>query len=282
MEIVIVTGLSGAGKSCAIDVFEDMGYYCTDNLPPTLIKDFISLIRNSKSKIKKAVFVVDIRGGEFFEDLYDTIRRLNKKKIEYKILFLDAETDELLRRYNESRRSHPLADGGLNAEAIELERKKLDPIKKEADYVIDTTHSKTMELAEEIRSIFGEDTGEREFEVMIQSFGFKYGLPKELNTVFDVRFIPNPFYVPELKQLTGNDKAVQEYVMKSDEAKFFKDEVTKLILTLIPAYTREGKYSLNVAFGCTGGQHRSVTMANIIYDVLNDKGVNVKLRHRDV
>lgn len=282
MDIVIVTGLSGAGKSCAIDCFEDMGYYCTDNLPPSLIKDFITLIAHSKSKVKKAVFVVDIRGGEFFDDLYDTIKNFNEKKIAYKILFLDADTETLIRRYSETRRAHPLSEGGSNADAIDDERKKLEPIKKEADYVINTSNLKPSELANEIRQIFDGDQKEREFEIIIQSFGFKYGLPKELDTVFDVRFIPNPFYVPELKKLTGNDKAVQDYVMRSEDARYFKDKVVDCIIKLAPAYLREGKYNLNIAFGCTGGQHRSVTMTNIVYAELKKKGINVQIKHRDI
>lgn len=282
MEIVIVTGLSGAGKSCAIDCFEDMGYYCTDNLPPSLIKDFITLIAQSKSKIKKAVFVVDIRGGEFFDDLFDTIKAFDKKNIEYKILFLDADTDVLIRRFNETRRSHPLAEDGSNTEAIEIERGKLEPLKKIADYVINTSNLKTVELADEIRDIFAGDNRGKEFELVIQSFGFKYGLPKELNTVFDMRFIPNPFYIPELKNLTGNDKEVQDYVMESEEARDFKNTIVDLLLSLIPAFMREGKYTLNVAFGCTGGQHRSVTMANLVYKALKESGINVILKHRDI
>ena len=283
MEIIIVTGLSGAGKSNAIDCFEDMGYYCTDNLPPSLIKDFIALIAQSNSKIKKAVFVVDIRGGEFFEDLYDTLKLFDEKKINYSVLFLDAETDTLIRRFSETRRMHPLADseGISNAEAIELERKKLEPIKKIADYVINTTLFKPVELAQELRKIFNGDR-KNDLQITIQSFGYKYGLPKETDIVFDVRFIPNPFYVPELKAMTGDDKEVQDYVMESEDAKYFKDHVVEAIIKLIPAYEREGKYNLNIAFGCTGGQHRSVTMANIIYGELKDRGVSVKLKHRDL
>lgn len=282
MEIVIVTGLSGAGKSCAIDCFEDMGYYCIDNMPPSLIKDFIDLMNRSKHKLKKAVFVVDIRGGVFFNDLKDTLKTLKKKKVDYKILFLDASTEILTTRFNESRRIHPLSESGLNAESIELERKKLEPVKKDADYVIDTSNIKTMELAKEIRNLFSGEQDEKEFKITIQSFGYKYGHPKEVDSIFDVRFIPNPFYVKSLKKKTGNDKAVQKYVMESTDAQFFKDEIVKLILALMPAYIREGKYSLNIAFGCTGGQHRSVTMANIIYKELKEKNIKATLIHRDL
>ncbi len=282
MEIVIVTGLSGAGKSNAIDCFEDMGYYCTDNLPPSLIKDFINLLFQSKSKIKKTVFVVDIRGGEFFDDLYGTLRSFDEKDIRYKILFLDSDTDTLIRRFNETRRSHPLADGSSNAEAIELERQILSPLKKEADYVIDTSDLKPVELAQEIREIFIDNEEKKEIHIIVQSFGFKYGLPREMDTVFDVRFIPNPFYIAELKNKTGDDKEVQDYVMSSDDAKYFKDRVVEGITKLIPAYQREGKYKHTIAFGCTGGQHRSVTMANIVYEELKALGVNVKLKHRDL
>jgi len=282
MEIVIVTGLSGAGKSNAIDCLEDMGYYCTDNLPPSLIGDFITLIGQSKSKIRKAVFVVDIRGGEFFEDLYGTLKSFDDKDTEYSILFLDADTDTLIRRFNETRRIHPLADGSSNAEAIELEREILNPIKREADHVIDTSHIKPVELAQRIREIFSDEEENKEVQVVIQSLGLKYGLPKEVDTLFDVRFIPNPFYVPELKEKTGDDKEVQEYVMMTDEAKYFKDHIVEGIIKLIPAYKREGKYKLNIGFGCTGGQHRSVTMANMVYNELKANGINVKLKHRDL
>ena len=282
LDIVIVTGLSGAGKSNAIDCFEDMGYYCTDNLPPSLIEEFIKLIWQSKSKIKKAVFVVDIRGGEFFDDLYGTFVNFDEKGIQYKILFLDADNETLLRRFSETRRTHPLAEGSSNAEAIELERDILNPIKKEADYVINTSNLKPSELAQEIREIFGEGKKEQEVQITIQSFGFKYGLPREMDTVFDVRFIPNPFYISELKRKTGDDKDVQDYVMSFEDARYFKERVVEGIIKLIPAFKREGKYNHNISFGCTGGQHRSVTMANIVYNELKASGVNVKLKHRDL
>lgn len=226
--------------------------------------------------------MVDIRGGEFFDDLYGTFVNFDEKGIQYKILFLDADNDTLLRRFSETRRIHPLAEGSSNAEAIELERDILNPIKKEADYVINTSDLKPSELAQEIRDIFGEGEKEQEVQITIQSFGFKYGLPREMDTVFDVRFIPNPFYISELKRKTGDDKDVQDYVMSFEDARYFKERVVEGIIKLIPAFKREGKFTHNISFGCTGGQHRSVTMANIVYNELKTNGVNVKLKHRDL
>ncbi|MDR1069114.1 MAG: RNase adapter RapZ [Clostridiales Family XIII bacterium] len=281
MELVIITGISGAGKSAAANCFEDMGYYCVDNLPPSLIGDFVDLMRRSKNKISKAALVTDVRGGEFFDSALSELERLGQNT-DFTILFLDASDELILRRFSESRRMHPMAIGITNAEAVAEERKKLKPIKQQADVVIDTTRLKTAELSEQIRQLFSEDADDTGFHVFVQSFGYKYGLPQDADFVFDMRFIPNPFYVTELKRLTGNDAAVSDYVFESPHAQYFLQGLLKMFTALKDAYIKEGKRSLNVAFGCTGGQHRSVAVANKYYEALNECGEDVVLKHRDV
>ncbi|MDR1953489.1 MAG: RNase adapter RapZ [Clostridiales Family XIII bacterium] len=282
MEIIIITGMSGAGKSLAADCFEDIGYYCIDNLPPSLIRSFLGLISKGKRDVCKAAFVVDIRGGEFFDELLENLTELDRDGTSYRILFLDASDEVILRRFSESRRSHPLAQGTTNAEAVQEERKRLEPIRRIADCRIDTTKLRNAALAEAITTQFlGNGKGEA-FKLVIQSFGYKYGIPAEVDILLDVRFIPNPFYVDSLKKLTGNSKRVRDYVMRAPEAAFFAETVMNLLRTLMPAFEREGKHSLNVAFGCTGGQHRSVAMANILYAKMKDEGTDVVLTHRDI
>ncbi|MDR2610518.1 MAG: RNase adapter RapZ [Clostridiales Family XIII bacterium] len=281
MECIIITGISGAGKSAAADCFEDMGYYCIDNLPPSLIGDFVDLIGRSNNKIRKAALVIDVRGGEFFDSALGDLESL-RRKADFKILFLDASDALILRRFAETRRSHPMAAGITNAEALAEERTKLGPLKSMADVVIDTTHLKTAELAERIRQTFSEDEKNAGFKVVVQSFGYKYGLPPDADFVLDLRFIPNPFYVDELKRLTGNDEAVKDYVFESAEALFFINDLFDLFPRLKDAYIREGKRNLNVAFGCTGGQHRSVAVANAFYTGLLHKGEDVIIKHRDI
>jgi UPF0042 nucleotide-binding protein len=282
MEITIVTGMSGAGKSCVFNCFEDLGYYCIDNLPPALIGNVLELIAQGKRAVEQAVFVIDIRGGDFFDDLKNALLALKNAGRPYKILFLDASDEVLLRRFNETRRNHPLSGGGgSNRDGIALERRRLQDIKRAADVVVDTSHMKTAALSDEIKKLFlpGE---ENVFRIHIMSFGYKFGLPAEADMVFDMRFIPNPFYVPSLKELSGNNKRVRDYVMKAPVSAAFRDSALRLIEELTPHFAREGKYRLNLAFGCTGGRHRSVTMAIVFNAALTEMGYRTTLVHRDV
>lgn len=281
MEAVIITGLSGAGKSQAANCLEDLGFYCIDNMPPALIKNFITLAMNERSSIEKAAFVIDIRGGEFFDEINPCLQDLRTMGLKYKVLFLEASDEILIRRFNETRRQHPLAEGGETLTGINRERDVLKEIRGMSDFVIDTSNMKASKLREEIKEIFttGEDAG---FVINIFSFGFKHGIPLEADMVFDMRFIPNPYYVPSLKKLTGNSKKIQEYVLKFPEAQSFIKHADTMIGEMIPCYMREGKYHLNLAFGCTGGQHRSVTMANVFAKKFKEQGLRITIEHRDL
>jgi UPF0042 nucleotide-binding protein len=281
MKIIIVTGLSGSGKTQAMDVLEDMGYYCIDNMPPLLIKNFLDMAAKNK-EMEKAAFGIDVRGGSLFDDLKDTLDAMKKEGVDYKILFLEASDKVLARRYNETRREHPLAHGEAVAKGIKREKERLETLRKEADAIIDTSYFNNAQLAAEIRNIVSAGKDNRTFIVNIMSFGYKNGMPVSADMVFDARFLPNPFYVEELKHLTGNDEAVREYVMSHDIAKLFADEVRGMIEVLIPFYKKEGKFSLSVCFGCTGGHHRSVTLANDLNDKLTAKGIRTTLEHRDL
>lgn len=282
MEVVIVTGLSGAGKSQGIICLEDLGYYCVDNMPPALIKSFLKLAINENSRIEKVAFVIDIRGGEFFGDLKKCLEEIKLCGVEYKILFLEATDEVLIRRFKETRRVHPLSNSGSAIEGLTKERKMLEEIREMADYVIDTSNMKASKLREEIKKIFSGESTLDSFTINIVSFGFKNGIPLEADMVFDMRFIPNPFYITSLKSLTGNNKKVRDFVMKQPESIQFFESIHSLINGIIPSYIREGKYSLNVAFGCTGGQHRSVTMANEFAQVFKKEGKRITLEHRDL
>ena len=282
MKVVIVTGLSGAGKTNAIDWFEDQGYYCVDNMPPSLIVDFIGLAMTSKRKMQKAAFVVDIRGGEFFDDVKESIQELKSREdIECQILFIEASDRTLVKRYNETRRNHPLAEGPTTKDVINLERERLREIRNLSDYIIDTTDMKVSDLQLEIGRLFSEG-GKSSFAVNIISFGYKRGIPTEADLVFDMRFIPNPYYVPSLKKLTGNNKKVSGYVFKQEVAEKFVGDLLNLLEDLIPSYIKEGKQHLNIGFGCTGGQHRSVAMADRMARELKERGFRTTLEHRDL
>ncbi|MBR6015095.1 MAG: RNase adapter RapZ [Firmicutes bacterium] len=284
MKVVIVTGLSGAGKTQAINCLEDMGYYCIDNMPPALIGNFIELLDGgvSQGEIEKVALVIDVRAGAFFENVDNIIAGLKKTGSGSKLIFLEASNEVLVRRYNETRRSHPLSDSGNPLKGIEKERKMMEPVRKLADFVIDTSGMKSARLKQEIRSFIEGEEASKNFVINITSFGFKHGVPQEADFVFDVRFIPNPFYVPSLKKLTGNNKKVQNYVLKFQETKDFIETLDKMITNMIPCYIREGKYHLNIAFGCTGGQHRSVTMANVFAERFERDGIHVTLEHREL
>ncbi len=283
MEVVIITGLSGAGKTKAADWFEDKGYYCIDNMPPALIKNFIDLSLTGAKSIKKAAFVIDVRGGSFFGDLKASIAGLERdENVDFKILFIEASNETLIRRYNESRRIHPLSTAAITSEVIEEERKKLAELRAHATYIIDTSTLKVAELNSELDRLFARGEAGDSFILNFMSFGYKHGIPLEADWVLDVRFIPNPYYVPSLKPLTGNNKKVSQYVLKQDIAKEFINRLVEIIKRLIPCYIKEGKYSLTVALGCTGGHHRSVAVANEVYRIFSEEGRRVTLEHRDL
>lgn len=282
MQFIIVTGMSGSGKSTAVNVLEDIGYYCIDNMPPELISKFADICAQSDGKIDKVAFVVDVRGGDLFLKLQDTVSSLKSEHINLKILFLDSADDVIVRRYKETRRKHPLDEVsyGNIRKAIATEREILIPIKAAADYYIDTSITSTSQFRERMYSIFLEN--DDYMHIDIRSFGFKYGPLAEGDLIFDVRCLPNPFYIPELKEKTGLDTEVSSYVMKFDEAKELCRKLTDLLDFLIPLYEKEGKAQLVVAFGCTGGKHRSVTFAEAIAKHLKNKNYKVRIAHRDI
>ena len=281
MEVIIITGLSGAGKSQAVNCMEDLGYYCIDNMPPRLIREFISLVESGTSGIDKAAFVVDIRQGSFFEDLKEALDNLKKSGTDYRILFLEASDRVLLRRYKETRRSHPMDKTSIQ-KGIQSEREKLAEIRKQASFIIDTSNFKTADLNAEIKQRLNPGEREENFTITVESFGFKHGVPQEADWVLDARFLPNPFYLNSLKKLTGNNRKVRDYVMKSPLAQDFVGRIVGLAVDTIPGYIKEGKYSLVVAIGCTGGQHRSVACANEIADHFRELGKHVVVIHRDL
>lgn len=281
MKAIIVTGLSGAGKTQAIDCLEDMGYYCIDNMPPALIKSFIDLTGNGKG-IDKAAFVIDVRGGKLFDDLKDSLDELRKDNIDYKILYLEASDRVLLRRYNETRRSHPLSEGGPVAAGLKAERERLEVLRNRADFVIDTSNMKTAQLWDEIKHLITSGESRKTFIINIMSFGYKRGTPMAGDMVFDMRFIPNPYYVKSLRPLTGNNAKVSRYVLKHEVTQEFLQKAMEMIEMLIPFYIKEGKYSLNICIGCTGGHHRSVAVANELHRRLQESGKRTTLEHRDL
>ena len=286
MRFVILTGMSGAGKSTALKMLEDMGYFCVDNIPVPLIIKFAELTMgnaNGNHEIDKVALGIDIRSGKSLPDLEAVLEEMKGLNYPYEIMYLDATDECLVKRYKETRRSHPLSQEGRLGTGIELERKQLEFLKKKADYVLDTTQLLTRELKQELEVIFVNNREFKSLFVSILSFGFKYGIPVDSDLVFDVRFIPNPYYVDELKGLTGNDKPVREFCMKSEASKEFLDKLEDMVSFLIPKYIDEGKTQLVISVGCTGGKHRSVTMANELYDRLKDKeGYGIKLFHRDI
>ena len=287
MRFVIVTGMSGGGKATAIHMLEDAGFYCVDNLPVSLIEKFTELIMMPDSEISKVVLGVDARVGQQFDKVTGIIDSMKARGIPVEVLFMDASDQVLIKRYKETRRVHPMnvnSAGDRIEDGIAKERKVLEAVKKRADYVIDSSQLLTRELKEELDRIFIKNEEYNSLMVTILSFGFKYGIPYDADLVFDVRFLPNPFYIDELKHQTGNDKGVQDYVKSFPACGEFVDKLEDMLKFLIPGYVKEGKYQLVVAIGCTGGQHRSVTIANELYDRLksSDGNFGVKLFHRDV
>lgn len=283
MRFVIVTGLSGAGKTQAIRSLEDLGYFCVDNLPSTLIPKFAEACFQTQGVIDRVALVLDIRGGKFFDNIFEALDYLKNNGYSYEILFLDASDEVLIKRYKESRRKHPLAPEGRIINGIKLERKKLEEIRNMANNIIDTSKLATRELKEKITLIYQKEGQiETKLIVTVVSFGFKYGIPVDSDLVFDVRFLPNPFYIPDLKHYSGNEKPVSEYVMSFPQTKAFIDKLHDMLQFLIPNYIKEGKRQLIVSIGCTGGRHRSVTIANEIYKRLKNDGQIVNIDHRDI
>jgi len=281
LQVVIITGMSGAGKTVAVQSFEDLGYFVIDNMLPNLAEKFADVIQNA-AEFDKMAMVMDSRSQEFYDQILPCIQRLKSRTdLQVEILFLDTSDVELVSRYKETRRLHPLSRQGGVLEGIQKERALLSDLKSQADVVIDTTELTPRNLRVRIDDYFG-DGQTSSFFVEVMSFGFKYGLPLDADIVMDARFLPNPFYLPELKHLTGNDQPVQDYVMQSQLAKDFYSHLKALLKVALPGYIQEGKSSLTIAIGCTGGQHRSVTIANQLNQDLRKDGYTVNLHHRDV
>ena len=285
MRFVIVTGKSGGGTSPAMRMLEDVGFFCVDNLPVPLIEKFMELLVMPGNEISKAALGLDVRADQSFGDAMKILDRMRQNGFIFEVLFMDASDSTLVKRYKESRRVHPLCtpEDSRVEHGISKEREILTEMKKKADYIIDTSTLLTRELKEEIDRIFVKNGEYNNLIISIMSFGFKHGIPADADLVFDVRFLPNPFYIDELKYMTGNDKGVQEYVMGFPEAGQFMDKLEDMLRFLIPNYIKEGKYQLVVAIGCTGGKHRSVTLANELYRRMKDKGnYGLTISHRDV
>lgn len=283
MRLTIVTGMSGAGKSTVLKMLEDMGFYCVDNLPIPLVATFASLAGESRGEIQNAALGIDVRSGEELSQLEDTLRQWDQDSFPYKILFLDASDEILIKRYKETRRSHPLAGRERLDKGIAKERGKIAFLKKRADYILDTSQLLTRELKAELEQIFLENQSFSNLFVTVLSFGFKFGIPSDADLVFDVRFLPNPYYEESLRQKTGNDAEVQEFVRQGNTADAFMEKLCGMIRFLLPYYVQEGKNQLVIAIGCTGGKHRSVTIANLLYDSLKeDPSIGLKVEHRDI
>ncbi len=283
MKFIILTGMSGAGKSTALKMMEDIGYFCVDNLPIALIEKFAELADLQDAELQKVAVGVDIRSGQTLEELQDVLDRLKQKGERFDILFLDSQDEVLVKRYKETRRTHPLAGSERVDKGIQEERRRLEFLRKQASYIIDTSNMLTRELKAELEKIFVRNQDYKNLFITIVSFGFKYGIPTDCDLVFDVRFLPNPFYVEGLRSKTGNDREIREYVMQFPEAGQFLHKLEDLLKFLIPNYIVEGKTQLVIGVGCTGGKHRSVTLANALYERLADReGYGIKIEHRDI
>lgn len=283
MRFVIVTGMSGAGKSTALKMLEDVGYYCVDNLPVPLIEKFSELVSMPNSETEKVALGVDVRTGQAFEELAKVLDSMKTAGFPYEVLFFESSDEVLMKRYKETRRSHPLAAGGRIDQGIKRERAKLSDIKKRADYILDTSQLLTRELKAELERIFVCNQNYNSLYITILSFGFKYGIPTDSDLVFDVRFLPNPYYFDEMKHKTGNDEIVRNYVMNFKEAGIFLEKLEDMLQFLIPNYILEGKNQLIISIGCTGGKHRSVTLANELYQRIKDKGdYGLRVEHKDI
>ncbi|MCR4642462.1 MAG: RNase adapter RapZ [Lachnospiraceae bacterium] len=282
MRFVIVTGMSGAGKQTAMKMLEDMGFYCVDNLPVPLIDRFIEMLSSPAGELGKVALGLDVRADQDFTEAERMLSSLREKNYPFELIFMDAEEQVLIKRYKESRRMHPLAGTGSLESGIRREREILKNVKKTADYVFDTSNLLTRVLKEELDRIFLQGGEFENLIIRIVSFGFKYGIPMDADLVFDVRFLPNPYYIDELKHMSGNDEPVHSYVMGFPEAAEFLERLTDLLHFLIPNYVKEGKHQLVIAIGCTGGRHRSVTLAGELYDRLKTQGrYGLTITHRD-
>lgn len=284
MRFVIVTGMSGAGKSTALKMLEDMGYFCVDNLPVPLIPKMADLWRVSGTEINKAALGVDIRSGETFKELKHVLEELDDMGMKYEILYLESSDNVLVKRYKETRRFHPLSGNESRVdEGIQRERSKVAFLKERADYLIDTSHMLTRELKAELTKIFVRNKEYKNLYISVLSFGFKYGIPADADLVFDVRFLPNPYYIDELRPMSGNDEPVRRYVMDNEKAVRFLEKLVDMVEFLIPNYVQEGKTQLVIGIGCTGGKHRSVTLANELYDAIKgNEDYGIRVEHRDI
>ena len=284
MRFVIVSGMSGAGKSTALKMLEDVGYFCADNLPIPLIPKFAELVSVPGTEMEKVALGVDIRSGQGFGELEEILESMDREGFEYEILYLESCDDVLIKRYKETRRFHPLAGSNERVEnGIQLERERLKFLKKKSDYILDTSHMLTRELKRELNKIFIENKDYKNLYVTVLSFGFKYGIPSDADLVFDVRFLPNPYYVEGLRPLSGNDKEVRDFVMDNDKAEEFLKKLVDMVQFLIPNFISEGKTQLVIGIGCTGGKHRSVTLANELYKALEQSDqYGSRIEHRDI
>jgi len=282
VRLVIITGMSGAGKTQVVRAMEDLGYFCVDNLPPMLIPKFAELCAQSAGRVNKIGLVVDIRGREFFDTLVQNLEELEKQGRRYEMLFLEASDETLIRRYKETRRRHPMAPHGRISEGIARERERVDQVRGRATQIIDTSELSTADLREKITALFTSEHEYQRMNITVVSFGFKYGIPLDADMVFDVRFLPNPFYVESLRRKSGEIAEVGEYIWKWPITQQFMEKVTDFVEFLVPNYIKEGKSKLMIAIGCTGGMHRSVFVAGKIYEALRNKGYKVNLDHRDI
>ncbi|MCS7172888.1 MAG: RNase adapter RapZ [Armatimonadetes bacterium] len=281
MQFVIVTGLSGAGKSTAVHVFEDMGYFCVDNLPPALVPRFAELVSRSQGRVDRVAVVMDIRSGEFFDEIEEALRALDERRLPYRILFLDASDEVLVRRFKETRRKHPLAPDGSVLEGIRAERRRLEILRERAHKIVDTSALTPQALRADLQAEFG-PASLRGLTITVLSFGYKHGLPMDADLVFDVRFLPNPHYVPELRPHPGTHPEVRNYVLALPEAQTFRERLLEMVSFLLPHFIREGKAHLVIAIGCTGGRHRSVVFAEELGNYLRQLGYAIRIRHRDL
>ena len=284
MRFVIVTGMSGAGKSTALKMMEDMGYFCVDNMPIPLMSKLAELLLVPNEEITKLALGLDIRSGQNMEELEAILDEMDVMNLKYEVLFLDASDESLVKRYKETRRTHPLSKGARVEAGIALERRKIQFLKDRATYILETSRMLTRDLKAELNKIFAENKEYKNLYITVLSFGFKYGIPSDADLVFDVRFLPNPYYISELRPQSGNDKPVSDYVMKSEISQEFLKKLTDMVQFLIPHYVEEGKNQLVIAIGCTGGKHRSVTLANELYNNLSmsEESYGLKKEHRDL
>ncbi len=284
MEFIIVSGLSGAGKSTVISILEDSGFFCVDNLPPVLIPKFAELCLAGTGAYERVAMVCDIRGGQNFDALFDSLDALKEMQFDYKILFVEADTETIIKRYKETRRAHPLMTGDMTlTEAVEEERRAMEPVRARAAYIIKTTALSTKKLRDEVLSLFAPNREKKEeMSISVTSFGFKYGIPMEADMVFDVRFLPNPFYVDELRPMCGLDAPVRDYIFQYQETEEFMGHLERLMAFLLPRFVEEGKSALVIAVGCTGGRHRSVAVTRALAQTIRKLGYNAGENHRDM